>query len=130
MTTIHPFLMFQGQADEAMEFYMSLFGDAQILEVERFGEGEVGAKGSVKKARFEIEGQTILCVDSPVQHGFTFTPSFSLYVECDSEEQIDFLSSELAEDGAILMPLESYSFSRKFTWVNDRFGVSWQLNLA
>ena len=130
MTSIHPFLMFQGQADEAMEFYLSLFADAQIVEVERYGADEIGAKGAVKKARLELEGQTIVCIDSPVPHPFTFTPSFSLFVECESEEQIDYLASELAEDGAILVPLDSYGSSRKFAWVNDRFGVSWQLNLA
>ncbi|HEX4815113.1 MAG TPA: VOC family protein, partial [Nonomuraea sp.] len=64
-----------------------------------------------------------------VQHGFTFTPSMSLYVTCDTEEEIDRRYAALVEGGAALMPLGSHGFSRKFGWVNDRFGVSWQLNL-
>ena len=71
-----------------------------------------------------------MLLDSPVRHDFTFTPAFSLFVECDSEDQIRWLFEELSEEGRVFMPLESYGFSRQFTWVADRFGVSWQLNLA
>jgi predicted 3-demethylubiquinone-9 3-methyltransferase (glyoxalase superfamily) len=71
-----------------------------------------------------------MLLDSPVRHDFTFTPAFSLFVECDSEDQIRWLSEQLSEEGRVFMPLEGYGFSRLFTWVGDRFGVSWQLNLA
>jgi predicted 3-demethylubiquinone-9 3-methyltransferase (glyoxalase superfamily) len=64
-----------------------------------------------------------------VQHAFTFTPSLSLFVDCESEAELDRLFSALAEGGQILMPLEDHGFSTRFGWANDRFGVSWQLNL-
>lgn len=60
----------------------------------------------------------------------TFTPSISLYINCETEEEIDRLFKELSQGGAVLMPLEAYPFSPKFAWVADKFGVSWQLNLV
>lgn len=65
-----------------------------------------------------------------VKHAFGFTPSSSLFVECESEEELDRVYSAFADGGAPLMPPSSYGFSRRFAWVNDRFGVSWQLNVA
>lgn len=129
-TQIHPFLMFQGQAEEAIDFYVSLFEDGKILDVARYGAEGPGPEGSIMKASFMIGGQTVLCTDSPIKHAFTFTPSFSLFVECASEEQLMRLATALGEGGMTLMPVGSYGFSRKFAWLNDRFGVSWQLNLS
>ena len=128
-TRVRPFLMFQGgKAAEAMEFYVSLFPGAQVLDVERYGPGEQGAEGTIKRARFALAGQEVLCIDSPVAHAFTFTPSFSFFVDCAAEEVLLRLSGAL-KAGQELMPLGDYGFSRKFAWVNDRFGVSWQINL-
>jgi predicted 3-demethylubiquinone-9 3-methyltransferase (glyoxalase superfamily) len=129
-TTIRPFLMFQGHAEEAMRFYVSLFSDGKVLDVVRFGPGQPGTEGSVMKATFVVGGQTVMCLDSAVKHAFTFTPAVSLFVECESEEQLHRLAAALGEGGAALMPLGNYGFSRQFAWLNDRFGVSWQLNLA
>jgi predicted 3-demethylubiquinone-9 3-methyltransferase (glyoxalase superfamily) len=70
-----------------------------------------------------------MCIDSNVTHGFGFTPSISLYVQCETEDEIDRLYAALIEKGEALMPLGSYGFSAKFGWVADRFGVTWQLNL-
>jgi predicted 3-demethylubiquinone-9 3-methyltransferase (glyoxalase superfamily) len=128
-TVIHPFLMFQGRAEEAMNFYVSLFEDGRVLEIERYGADGPGKEGSVKLATFSIAGLKVMCIDSPVEHGFSFTPAISLFVTCSSEEQIDRLSATLSDDGNIFMPLGDYGFSKKFAWVSDRFGVAWQLNL-
>jgi len=84
----------------------------------------------VARAVFSVGGQTVMCTDSPVRHAFDFTPSVSLFVECGSEAELDRLSAALGEGGQVLMEPADYGFSRKFTWLNDRFGVSWQLNLA
>jgi predicted 3-demethylubiquinone-9 3-methyltransferase (glyoxalase superfamily) len=65
-----------------------------------------------------------------VKHQFAFTPSMSLHVTCTTEEEIDRLFVSLSVGGQILMPLDSYPFAKKYTWLNDRFGVSWQLALA
>jgi len=126
---ITPFLMFEGSAEAAMRFYVSLFHKSEVKQLERYGPDEAGAEGSVKRADFVIAGQEIICIDSPAKHAFTFTPSVSLFVECESEAELDAAFGELSAEGAVLMPPDSYGFSRKFAWVNDRFGVSWQLNL-
>jgi predicted 3-demethylubiquinone-9 3-methyltransferase (glyoxalase superfamily) len=112
-----------------MKFYASLIPGSEIGEVVRWGKGQPGAEGTVMKAAFTVGGQTVMCTDSVVQHGFSFTPSFSFWVTCDSEEEIRRLTAALSEGGNTLMPLGSYGFSREFAWVSDKFGVSWQLNL-
>jgi predicted 3-demethylubiquinone-9 3-methyltransferase (glyoxalase superfamily) len=119
-----------GDAEQAMTFYTSLFDDGRIVDVTRFGLEGPGAEGTVQRARFSLAGQEFLCTDSPPVHDFSFTPSFSVWVETDSEDEIGRLFAALGEGGAQLMPLSNYGFSRSFGWVNDRFGVSWQLNLA
>jgi len=68
-----------------------------------------------------------MCIDSPSVHEFTFTPSISLFVDCESVEEIEKLYSALSKDGKEFMPLGEYGFSEKFGWCQDRFGVSWQL---
>ncbi|MFB4290082.1 VOC family protein [Nonomuraea sp. ATR24] len=124
------FLMFEGKAEEAMTFYVSLFDDAEIVAVTRYGPGGPGAEGSVLHATFRLAGQEYMAIDSAVRHDFTFTPSMSLYVQCESADEIERLYAALSEGGAALMPLGDHGFSKRFGWVNDRFGVSWQLNLA
>lgn len=126
---IKTFLMFEGTAEDAMNFYVSLFEDARITSIIRYGPGEAGGEGTVMKAVFELAGREFMCIDSPVKHAFTFTPSISLFVDFESGAQLSETFSKLAEDGQILMPLGEYPFSRKFGWVADKFGVSWQLNL-
>ena len=123
------FLMFQGQAEEAMNLYTSLFKQSAILNITRYGANEAGAEGTVQHAIFTLNGHEFMCIDSSAQHAFTFTPSISLYVRCDTEEEIDTVFVTLSQDGQIFMPLDRYPFSKKFGWLSDRFGVSWQLNL-
>lgn len=121
-------LMFTGQAEEAMTFYVSLFG-GRVDRIERYAAGEPAREGTVKRAEFTIAGHRLACIDSPVVHAFTFTPSMSLFVDCADEEEQSRAFAALSEGGGVLMPLGDYGFSRRFGWVNDRFGVSWQLNL-
>jgi predicted 3-demethylubiquinone-9 3-methyltransferase (glyoxalase superfamily) len=130
MQKITTFLMFEGRAEEAMEFYLSVFPGSGITSISHYGEDEGAPPGSVRHAVFSLAGQSFMCIDSPIPHGFGFTPAVSLYVTCGSEEEIDALYARLSDGGATLMPLAGYPFSRKFAWVNDRFGVSWQMTLA
>jgi len=125
-----PFLMFEGQAEEAMRFYVSLFPEARVLEIARYGKGAAGAEGTVSRARFSIGGQTLMCTDSTVKHAFQFSPATSLYVQCTSKERMRVLVERLSEGGKVFMPLDDYGFSKLFAWVADRFGVSWQLNMG
>lgn len=126
---IHTFLMFEGSAEEAITMYTSLFEDSEIISMIRYGPNESGNEGSVLHATFSVKGQEFMASDSSVNHAFTFTPSVSIFVTCDTEEEIDVAYAKLSQDGEILMPLADYSFSAKFGWVNDKFGVSWQLSL-
>ncbi|MEU9375904.1 VOC family protein [Streptomyces sp. NPDC048255] len=126
---ITTFLMFEGRAEEAMTFYTSLFEDSEVVDISRYGADGPGPEGTVLHATFALAGQRFMCIDSHVKHEFGFTPAVSLFVQCESEDELDRLYGALAEQGTELMPLGSYGFSPKFGWVNDRFGVSWQLNL-
>jgi predicted 3-demethylubiquinone-9 3-methyltransferase (glyoxalase superfamily) len=126
---VTPFLMFTGDAERAVELYTSLFDDARVLSLTRWGADGQGAEGTVQQATFSIAGQVFRCFDSPPVHAFSFTPSLSLFVDVTSEDELDRLFAGLSDGGEVLMPLDGYGFSRRFGWVNDRFGVSWQLNL-
>jgi predicted 3-demethylubiquinone-9 3-methyltransferase (glyoxalase superfamily) len=126
---ITTFLMFSGKAEEAMNFYTSLFDSSEIVSISRYGANEAGAEGTVLHATFSLKGQVFMCIDSSVKHEFTFTPAISLYVACDTEDEIDRVFQSLSQEGSILMPLAVYPFSEKFGWVADKYGVSWQLNL-
>lgn len=123
------FLMFTGQAEKAMAFYTSVFPGSRIESMDRYGAEEPGREGTVKRAILDLCGTRLMCVDSPPVHAFTFTPSISLFVDCDSEAGLDQAFARLGEEGQVLMPAGDYGFSRRFAWVQDRFGVSWQLNL-
>ncbi|NRD77844.1 VOC family protein [Bacillus sp. BRMEA1] len=130
MSDVKPFLMFQdGKAEEAMNYYTSIIEDSEIISIVRYGSNATGEEGTVMKAVFSLKGQEFMCIDSNRKHEFSFTPSFSIYVNCDSEKEINELYEKLITNGQVLMPLNNYGFSTKFGWLNDRFGVSWQLNL-
>jgi predicted 3-demethylubiquinone-9 3-methyltransferase (glyoxalase superfamily) len=128
MQKITNFLMFNGKAEEAMNFYISLFPNSQIVNITRYKAKEAGPEGTVFLARFTLNGQEFMCIDSPVKHEFTFTAAMSLYINCESEDEIDKLFKEISHEGSIFMPLAAYPFSKKYAWLSDRFGVSWQLN--
>jgi predicted 3-demethylubiquinone-9 3-methyltransferase (glyoxalase superfamily) len=126
--SVTPFLMFEGNAEKAMNIYLSTIPNSEIVEIQRYGKEGPGPEGSVIRARFSLDGQAVFCSDSYAHHAFTFTPSASLFVNCASEEEFERIADGLAA-GDYLMPKGNYGFSRKFAWFNDRFGVSWQLNL-
>jgi predicted 3-demethylubiquinone-9 3-methyltransferase (glyoxalase superfamily) len=126
---VTPFLMFDGDAERAMELYVSLFDDAEILQIERYGPDGTDKEGLVLRAEFTLQGQRFVCIDSPVKHAFGFTPSISLFVDCADDAELERLFERLSAGGEVLMPVDEYGFSARFGWVNDRFGVSWQLNL-
>jgi predicted 3-demethylubiquinone-9 3-methyltransferase (glyoxalase superfamily) len=130
MQTITTFLMFNGKAEEAMNFYVSLFKNSEIIHITRYRAEEAGAEGTVQHAVFSLNGQQFMAIDSSVEHAFTFTPAISLFVQCGTEAEADGLYEALADGGNVFMPLDRYPFSKKFGWVADKFGVTWQLNLA
>jgi len=130
MPNIKTFLMFDGKAEEAMNLYTSVFDNSEIIRIARYGANEAGAEGTVLQAVFSINGQEFMCMDSSIKHDFTFTPSMSLYVTFETEEEVDRAFERLSQDGTVLMPLMAYPFSKKFGWLTDSYGVSWQLNVA
>jgi len=130
MQKLTTFMMFDGKAEEAMNFYISLFENSKILSISRYGPNEAGSEGTVMHAVFALNGQSFMCIDSNVNHEFTFTPAMSIFVNCETEAEIDSLFEKLSHGGQVLMPLERYPFSEKYVWFSDKFGVSWQLSLA
>jgi len=128
-TSVTPFLMFTGQAEEAINFYKTVFPDTHVESMTKYKAGESGKEGTVKVATIVIAGQRVMCTDSPVKPDFDFTPSFSFYVECENEDQLKERFAKLSKDGKVMMPLGNYGFSQQFGWTGDEFGVNWQLNL-
>lgn len=129
------FLMFVGEqcgkAEEAIKLYTSLFKNSEIKHIEYWKNDEPGGKeGLVKQATFTIDGLEYMASENTFEHGFSFTPSMSIYVNCENENELESLFQKLSEGGSIMMPLDNYGFSKKFGWTSDKYGVSWQLNLA
>lgn len=127
---ISTFLTFQkNNAEEAMNFYVSLFDNSEVINIQRWGKEGQGKEGSVMHGIFSLNGKQYMCSDSPAIHEWGFTPAVSNFVDCDNESTLEHLFSKLSEEGQVMMPLNNYGFSQKFGFVEDRFGISWQLNL-
>jgi predicted 3-demethylubiquinone-9 3-methyltransferase (glyoxalase superfamily) len=124
MQKIVPFLWFDHQAEEAANFYASLFKDSKIESINRYSEGPM--QGKVLTIVFQLEGQRFMALDGGPH--FQFTPAVSFFVNCESIEETDRLFEQLSVDGSVLMPLQAYPFSERFAWITDKYGVSWQLN--
>ncbi|HET7657538.1 MAG TPA: VOC family protein [Bacillales bacterium] len=118
---ISPFFMFvgeqHGRAEEAIQFYTSLFYDSNVDHIERYGTGEAEPKGTVKHAGFTLSNQSFMAIDSNGAHSFTFNEALSLLVNCESQEEVDRLWERLADGGE---PVQC-------GWLKDKFGVSWQI---
>jgi len=128
MTTVTPFLMFEGRAEEAITRYVSVIPGSRVLRLERHGADGPGTEGTVALGEASLAGQEVRFFDSHVEHAFTFTPSLSLFITVDTEDELDRIVDALAAGGSFLMPPGDYGFSRRFAWLNDEFGVSWQVN--
>lgn len=122
-----PFLMFQGEAKAALALWREAFPKLEVLDLQEHGDGPQA--GQIAAARIRLGGSEWHLFDSAPVHAFTFTPSTSIFIDCDDEAQLRRLAGTLGAGGATMMPLDNYGFSRLFTWIADRFGVSWQLNL-
>lgn len=122
MKSATTFLMFQGQANEAIQQYQQWFSELQVESLTYMENSQ-----QVAMAVLHLKDLKMMVNDSVIQHNFTFTPSTSIFMECESEEEIDSLVTQILEGGQALMPLDNYGFSKKFAWIQDRFGVSWQL---
>ena len=129
--SVHTHLMFQnGRALESLHRYEDIFGDAfTIDELDTYDNSRADLAGKVQLAVCTLLGQRITCIDSPVDHDFDMTPAISLFVDCSDNDELERLFAALAADGIVFMPLDNYGFSARYGWVQDRFGVPWQLNL-
>jgi predicted 3-demethylubiquinone-9 3-methyltransferase (glyoxalase superfamily) len=115
MQKITPFLWFDSQAEEAMNFYTSLFENSKVVSVSRYGEEGPGPKGAVMSATFQLEGQAFMALNGGPQ--FSFTPAISFFVSCQTQEEVDRLWDKLTEGGE----------PGRCGWLKDRFGLSWQI---
>jgi predicted 3-demethylubiquinone-9 3-methyltransferase (glyoxalase superfamily) len=115
MQKITPFLWFDDKAEEAMNFYTSIFKNSKIIGVSRYGDGAPRPKGMVMTATFEIEGMQFTALNGGPE--FAFTPAVSFYVACNSQEEVDYFWNKLTEGGK----------PSQCGWLEDKFGVSWQI---
>ncbi|WP_430895307.1 MULTISPECIES: VOC family protein [unclassified Paraflavitalea] len=134
MQTPQPFLMFSGanyaRVQEAVDLYLQAFPEASIQSISYdHTASESKGKKVVSMVVLKIKELEIRMIDSAYDHQFNFTPSQSFFITCDSLEEFERLHYHLSEDGKELMAPGSYGFSARFTWFNDKFGVSWQINL-
>lgn len=115
MQKITPFLWFDNQAEEAMNFYVSVFRKSKIVSINRYGEVGPGPKGSVMIAKFQIEGQEFVALNGGPQ--FKFSQAISFVVNCKTQEEIDSYWEKLSESGE----------KQPCGWLKDKYGVSWQI---
>lgn len=128
MQKIVPCLWFDNNAQEAVTFYTSLFKDSKIVDIIPFGDAGPGKKGDSMAITFELQGQSFSALNGGPN--FKFTPAISLFVGCDTEKEQERLWKNLSEGGTVLMEMGKYPFSERYGWVQDRFGLSWQINLG
>jgi predicted 3-demethylubiquinone-9 3-methyltransferase (glyoxalase superfamily) len=115
MQKITPFLWFNDQAEEAMNFYTSIFKNSNPGSITRYGEAGPGPKGSVMSATFQLERQEFIALNGGPQ--FTFSPAISFFVNCETQKEVDELWAKLTEDGEEV----------QCGWLTDKFGLSWQI---
>jgi predicted 3-demethylubiquinone-9 3-methyltransferase (glyoxalase superfamily) len=127
MYEIRPHLMFFGDAQSAIELYISTFANARVASIATYGADGSGTPGTVERATLVLGSQELILIDSPPVHDFSFTPAMSLLVAFDTPAELDSVFAKLVEGGRVLMPVAAYPFSARFGWLQDRFGVSWQL---
>jgi len=129
---ITPNLWFDKEAEEAARFYTSLFKNSEILEMSHYSEAgqEIhGQKpGSVMTVDFAIDGYRFTALNGGPE--FKFNPSISFFANRESEEEVNTLWEQLSEGGSVLMPLQKYPFSKRYGWLSDRYGLSWQISVA
>jgi predicted 3-demethylubiquinone-9 3-methyltransferase (glyoxalase superfamily) len=126
-----------GKAKEAIDFYTSIFPNSKINNITYYSAGEAGGTPElIKYGSFTLHGEEYRVSESNYNHAWSFTPGVSLFVDCDSEADINLLFEELSSNGGkIMIPLDDYSsenygWGKRFGWCEDRYGISWQLNLA
>ena len=115
MQKITPFLWFDGKAEEAMNFYVSVFKKSKVVRVTRYGDAGPGPKGTVMSATFQLEGQDFFALNGGPQ--FTFTPAISFFVNCETQHEVDELWEKLSEGGK----------KERCGWLKDKYGLSWQV---
>lgn len=128
--SVVPFLTFQGRAQEALDFYTGIFPAAKVTGKVLFGRDEGGIEGNIKQAILTVGGNRLRVFDGPVVPGFHFSSAISLFVEINYRATLDKVAEALGKGGEVMMPLDSYPFADRFTWLSDRFGVNWQLVLG
>jgi predicted 3-demethylubiquinone-9 3-methyltransferase (glyoxalase superfamily) len=115
MQKIVPFLWFDGNAEEAMTFYTSIFKNSKVGVIRRCGDAGPGPKGSVLTAKFQIEGQEFMALNGGPE--FKFTPAISFFVNCETQQEVDELWEKLLAGGKAM----------QCGWLTDKFGISWQI---
>jgi predicted 3-demethylubiquinone-9 3-methyltransferase (glyoxalase superfamily) len=125
---IVPCLWFDGKAEDAVKRYTALFKNSKVISLSYWGEASPFPSNQVMACVFELGGQKFHALDAGPQ--FKFNPAISFFVSCESETEVDSLWNELIKGGATMMPLDTYPWSAKYGWVQDSYGISWQLMMT
>ncbi len=128
MQKITPFLWFDADAEQAAKFYVSLFKGSKITAKTLYGAAGPMPKGTVMTVAFELAGQGFTALNGG--RVFAFTPAISFFVGCETKAELDALWKKLIDGGSALMELGAYPFAERYGWVQDRYGLSWQLILG
>ena len=120
--------MFDGQAKNAISLYLDAFPSAVLTVLDEYSASEGILCGRIKTATISLGVIDIRLIDSPVTHGFSFTPAVSLYVEMTDEVALFHAFATLSKGGTVLLPLDTYPHSPSYGWLTDKFGVSWQIS--
>ncbi|HFF0611650.1 TPA: VOC family protein [Staphylococcus aureus] len=126
---ITTFLMFNNQAEEAVKLYTSLFEDSEIITMAKYAENGPGDLGTVQHSIFTLNGQVFMAIDANSGTELPMNPAISLFVTVKDTIEMERLFNGLKDEGAILMPKTNMPPYREFAWVQDKFGVSFQLAL-
>ena len=124
---ILPFLSFGGEAEEAVNYYISVFPDAKIISLTHITDSANGEPGKVLNILFEIMGQQFMAMDMGKQHAPEFSWGISIFINCDSEKEFDMIFKKLSENGIVMMGPEPVLEFKKVAWVTDKYNLTWQL---
>ena len=123
---MRPFITIEQRAQEALDFYSAIFPSFHLHSTQHHPEPN---DALIMLATFSIRGQELMISDSPIEHEWGITPGVSFFLDVDNEINLLSLAEQLSDEGKVMMPPGNYGFSKQFAWVEDRFGINWQLNV-
>ena len=124
---MRPFITMQGQAKDALDFYQTVFPSFEMISLQHHSEPN---ENLIMLAVFSVHEQEVMMSDSFITHDWQINPGISFFIDLDQGEELHKLAEQLGANGNFHMPPGDYGFSKLFAWVEDQFGINWQLNVS